>query len=112
MVPHPTNTWLFVIELHNVPRRFLAFVFDSLSPLCRPTLLLEKYQPWLDLKIPSKVDASLSEVVYTHINTSTEQVIKGSIIVITMLFSEDFGAGSGEFCVSLVQVSMLSCVCI
>uniref|UniRef100_A0A3Q3D0A8 Sorting nexin-14 n=1 Tax=Haplochromis burtoni TaxID=8153 RepID=A0A3Q3D0A8_HAPBU len=28
----------------------------------RPTLLLENYQPWLDLKIPSKVDASLSEV--------------------------------------------------
>ncbi|XP_029682786.1 sorting nexin-14 isoform X4 [Takifugu rubripes] len=29
----------------------------------RPTLLLEKYQPWLDLKIPSKVDASLSEIL-------------------------------------------------
>uniref|UniRef100_A0A669EMT6 Sorting nexin-14 n=1 Tax=Oreochromis niloticus TaxID=8128 RepID=A0A669EMT6_ORENI len=29
----------------------------------RPTLLLENYQPWLDLKIPSKVDASLSEVI-------------------------------------------------
>uniref|UniRef100_A0A8C8G970 Sorting nexin-14 n=1 Tax=Oncorhynchus tshawytscha TaxID=74940 RepID=A0A8C8G970_ONCTS len=28
----------------------------------RPTLLLENYQPWLDLKVPSKVDASLSEV--------------------------------------------------
>ncbi|XP_044277622.1 sorting nexin-14 [Varanus komodoensis] len=28
----------------------------------RPALLLENYQPWLDLKIPSKVDASLSEV--------------------------------------------------
>uniref|UniRef100_A0A8C7ZID1 Sorting nexin-14 n=1 Tax=Oryzias sinensis TaxID=183150 RepID=A0A8C7ZID1_9TELE len=28
----------------------------------RPTLLLENYQPWLDLRIPSKVDASLSEV--------------------------------------------------
>uniref|UniRef100_A0A8C6NR93 Sorting nexin-14 n=1 Tax=Nothobranchius furzeri TaxID=105023 RepID=A0A8C6NR93_NOTFU len=28
----------------------------------RPTLLLENYQPWLDLKISSKVDASLSEV--------------------------------------------------
>uniref|UniRef100_A0A3P8U0B0 Sorting nexin 14 n=1 Tax=Amphiprion percula TaxID=161767 RepID=A0A3P8U0B0_AMPPE len=27
----------------------------------RPTLLLENYQPWLDLKVPSKVDASLSE---------------------------------------------------
>lgn len=28
----------------------------------RPSLLLENYQPWLDLKISSKVDASLSEV--------------------------------------------------
>lgn len=30
----------------------------------RPTLLLENYQPWLDLKVPSKVDASLSEVIH------------------------------------------------
>ena len=30
--------------------------------LFRPSLLLENYQPWLDLKISSKVDASLSEV--------------------------------------------------
>ncbi|XP_008307393.1 sorting nexin-14 isoform X2 [Cynoglossus semilaevis] len=29
----------------------------------RPTLLLENYQPWLDLKIPSKVDVSLSEIL-------------------------------------------------
>uniref|UniRef100_A0A669F5Q1 Uncharacterized protein n=1 Tax=Oreochromis niloticus TaxID=8128 RepID=A0A669F5Q1_ORENI len=29
----------------------------------RQTLLLETYQPWLDLKIPSKVDTSLSEVI-------------------------------------------------
>ncbi|XP_023695069.2 sorting nexin-14-like isoform X3 [Paramormyrops kingsleyae] len=29
----------------------------------RPTLLLENYQPWLDLKLPSKVDASLSEIL-------------------------------------------------
>ncbi|MEE6476332.1 hypothetical protein FKM82_011042 [Ascaphus truei] len=29
----------------------------------RPTLQLENYQPWLDLKVPSKVDASLSEVL-------------------------------------------------
>ncbi|XP_060092679.1 sorting nexin-14 isoform X3 [Heteronotia binoei] len=28
----------------------------------RPVLLLESYQPWLDLKVPSKVDASLAEV--------------------------------------------------
>ncbi|XP_078011376.1 sorting nexin-14 isoform X5 [Phascolarctos cinereus] len=31
--------------------------------LNRPTLLLENYQPWLDLKVSSKVDASLSEVL-------------------------------------------------
>ncbi|XP_053290942.1 sorting nexin-14 isoform X3 [Pleuronectes platessa] len=29
----------------------------------RPTLLLENYQPWLDLKVPSNVDASLSEIL-------------------------------------------------
>ncbi|KAJ7989195.1 hypothetical protein DPEC_G00316990 [Dallia pectoralis] len=29
----------------------------------RSTLLLENYQPWLNLKVPSKVDASLSEVL-------------------------------------------------
>ncbi|XP_051954247.1 sorting nexin-14 isoform X2 [Xyrauchen texanus] len=29
----------------------------------RPTLLLENYQPWLDLKVPSQVDASISEVL-------------------------------------------------
>lgn len=28
----------------------------------RPTLLLENYQPWLDLKVNSKVDASIAEV--------------------------------------------------
>ncbi|NWR14924.1 SNX14 protein, partial [Emberiza fucata] len=29
----------------------------------RPFFFLENYQPWLDLKVPSKVDASLSEVL-------------------------------------------------
>ena len=29
----------------------------------RPTLLLENYQPWLDLKVHSKVDASIAEVI-------------------------------------------------
>ena len=32
--------------------------------ILRPTLLLENYQPWLDLQVPSKVDVSLSEVQY------------------------------------------------
>ncbi|XP_023856537.1 sorting nexin-14 isoform X4 [Salvelinus sp. IW2-2015] len=33
------------------------------SVLHRPTLLLENYQPWLDLKVYSKVDASMSELL-------------------------------------------------
>lgn len=66
---------VFVIEKHRVPQRHLAFVFDCLSPLCRPTLLLEKYQPWLDLKIPSKVDASLSEVIYTRQHDNNDSII-------------------------------------
>lgn len=37
------------------------FLFLSFSSW-RPTLLLENYQPWLDLKVFSKVDASISEV--------------------------------------------------
>lgn len=41
---------------------YLLFQFTD-----RPTLLLENYQPWLDLKIPSKVDASLSEVKHALI---------------------------------------------
>lgn len=41
---------------------FLFFQFID-----RPTLLLENYQPWLDLKVPSKVDASLSEVIHVWI---------------------------------------------
>lgn len=41
--------------------RMMPFVF---LPAHRPALLLENYQPWLDLKVPSKVDASLSEVMY------------------------------------------------
>lgn len=42
----------------------VASLCDVTSLLGRPALLLENYQPWLDLKIPSKVDASLSEVAY------------------------------------------------
>uniref|UniRef100_A0A8C5N669 Sorting nexin-14 n=1 Tax=Gouania willdenowi TaxID=441366 RepID=A0A8C5N669_GOUWI len=37
----------------------------------RATLLLENYQPWLDLKVPSKVDASLSEVILKYISINT-----------------------------------------
>uniref|UniRef100_A0A8C7SY37 Sorting nexin 14 n=1 Tax=Oncorhynchus mykiss TaxID=8022 RepID=A0A8C7SY37_ONCMY len=43
-----------------------CFFFTSLLKyvvLHRPTLLLENYQPWLDLKVYSKVDASMSEVL-------------------------------------------------
>lgn len=36
----------------------------TIKYLCvrRPTLLLENHQPWLDLKVHSKVDASVTEV--------------------------------------------------
>uniref|UniRef100_A0A096LW96 Sorting nexin-14 n=1 Tax=Poecilia formosa TaxID=48698 RepID=A0A096LW96_POEFO len=40
----------------------------------RPTLLLENYQPWLDLKIPSKVDASLSEVEITDDDSFVDEL--------------------------------------
>uniref|UniRef100_A0A8C4D982 Sorting nexin-14 n=1 Tax=Dicentrarchus labrax TaxID=13489 RepID=A0A8C4D982_DICLA len=43
----------------------------------RPTLLLENYQPWLDLKVPSKVDASLSEVDVASL--ITEKLLKVSM---------------------------------
>uniref|UniRef100_A0A8C0W530 Sorting nexin-14 n=1 Tax=Castor canadensis TaxID=51338 RepID=A0A8C0W530_CASCN len=46
----------------------------------RPSLLLENYQPWLDLKISSKVDASLSEVSdltnivkYSHVDVTDDE---------------------------------------
>ncbi|TSM77332.1 Sorting nexin-14 [Bagarius yarrelli] len=41
----------------------LILLLLSTVLLNRPTLLLENYQPWLDLKVPSKVDASLSEIL-------------------------------------------------
>lgn len=44
-----------------LPIKYSYINFSVLS--YRPTLLLENYQPWLDLKVPSKVDASLSEVI-------------------------------------------------
>uniref|UniRef100_A0A3Q3WEI3 Uncharacterized protein n=1 Tax=Mola mola TaxID=94237 RepID=A0A3Q3WEI3_MOLML len=43
----------------------------------RPALLLENYQPWLDLKVPSKVDASLSEVDVTSL--ITQKLLKASM---------------------------------
>ncbi|XP_045040745.2 sorting nexin-14 isoform X8 [Desmodus rotundus] len=43
---------------------FLLLCLSAASLLLnRPSLLLENYQPWLDMKISSKVDASLSEVL-------------------------------------------------
>uniref|UniRef100_A0A3P8QA13 Sorting nexin-14 n=1 Tax=Astatotilapia calliptera TaxID=8154 RepID=A0A3P8QA13_ASTCA len=42
---------------------FHSFLKKNFVHIYRPTLLLENYQPWLDLKIPSKVDASLSEIL-------------------------------------------------
>uniref|UniRef100_A0A8C9V874 Sorting nexin 14 n=1 Tax=Scleropages formosus TaxID=113540 RepID=A0A8C9V874_SCLFO len=43
----------------------------------RPTLLLENYQPWLDLKVYSKVDASISEV-------DVPTVISGKLLKVAM----------------------------
>ncbi|MEQ2171943.1 hypothetical protein GOODEAATRI_015792, partial [Goodea atripinnis] len=40
----------------------ITVVTDERSVCCRPTLLLENHQPWLDLKVHSKVDASVAEV--------------------------------------------------
>lgn len=49
---------------HHSRKLSIAHCYINFSMLSyRPTLLLENYQPWLDLKVPSKVDASLSEVI-------------------------------------------------
>lgn len=55
---------LSIYKLNTPLPSFLSFFFLFFKNLVyiRPTLLLENYQPWLDLKVSSKVDASLSEV--------------------------------------------------
>lgn len=47
----------------------------------RPTLLLENYQPWLDLKVSSKVDASISEVASKLVSSLCMNVINQATIL-------------------------------
>uniref|UniRef100_A0A7N6B4B1 Sorting nexin 14 n=1 Tax=Anabas testudineus TaxID=64144 RepID=A0A7N6B4B1_ANATE len=65
---------LFTIKPRNkvsqVSLNSMGFTCTEICAVCgkvkckrhRPTLLLENYQPWLDLKVHSKVDASVAEV--------------------------------------------------
>lgn len=63
-MPSSGQTGFFCLPLLMI-LNFFYFIpfFSNFVHIYRPTLLLENYQPWLDLKIPSKVDASLSEVI-------------------------------------------------
>ncbi|XP_053365953.1 sorting nexin-14-like isoform X2 [Clarias gariepinus] len=62
---------LITIKPKKKPEQQELFPFAHSCAVCgkikctrhRPTLLLENYQPWLDLKVHSKVDASLSEIL-------------------------------------------------
>ncbi|XP_044026069.1 sorting nexin-14 isoform X2 [Siniperca chuatsi] len=61
---------LFTIKPRNKRQEQELFPLGHSCAVCgkvkckrhRPTLLLENYQPWLDLKVHSKVDASIAEV--------------------------------------------------
>ncbi|XP_029351661.1 sorting nexin-14-like isoform X3 [Echeneis naucrates] len=61
---------LFKIKPRNKQQEQELFPLGHCCAVCgkvkckrhRPTLLLENYQPWLDLKVHSKVDASVAEV--------------------------------------------------
>uniref|UniRef100_A0A673CV79 Sorting nexin-14 n=1 Tax=Sphaeramia orbicularis TaxID=375764 RepID=A0A673CV79_9TELE len=52
---------IYIVDV-KCPCAVLISEYNLISIIGQPTLLLENYQPWLDLKIPSKVDTSLSEV--------------------------------------------------
>ncbi|KAK3563743.1 hypothetical protein QTP86_034473 [Hemibagrus guttatus] len=62
---------LITIKPRKKPEHQELFPFAHSCAVCgkikctkhRPTLLLENYRPWLDLKVHSKVDASLSEIL-------------------------------------------------
>ncbi|XP_060790563.1 sorting nexin-14-like isoform X5 [Neoarius graeffei] len=62
---------LITIKPKKKPEQQELFPFAHSCAVCgkikctkhRPTLLLENYRPWLDLKVHSKVDASLSELL-------------------------------------------------
>lgn len=61
---------LFTVKPRNKRQEQELFPLGHSCAVCgkvkcsrhRPTLLLENYQPWLDLKVHSKVDASIAEV--------------------------------------------------
>lgn len=78
---------------------------NSFIPVCRTTLLLENYQPWLDLKVHSKVDASLAEV---QVRLKSLKNISHNEVMTVFLLSSDRPAGvradPGELRVPLVQV--------
>uniref|UniRef100_A0A5F8H3L3 Sorting nexin-14 n=1 Tax=Monodelphis domestica TaxID=13616 RepID=A0A5F8H3L3_MONDO len=61
----------------------------------RPTLLLENYQPWLDLKVSSKVDASLSEVDITAV--ITKKLLKAAMKHIEMISKANQKVKNTEF---------------
>lgn len=68
--------WIFILEMLLMIAVFFFFkcgelrsiqevstdIMHKSSIVFSPTLLLENYQPWLDLKVNSKVDASIAEV--------------------------------------------------
>ncbi|XP_065744903.1 sorting nexin-14 isoform X7 [Phocoena phocoena] len=61
----------------------------------RPALLLENYQPWLDLKISSKVDASLSEVDIPSI--ITKKLLKAAMKHIEVIVKASQKVENAEF---------------
>uniref|UniRef100_A0A8C4L8Z8 Sorting nexin-14 n=1 Tax=Equus asinus TaxID=9793 RepID=A0A8C4L8Z8_EQUAS len=61
----------------------------------RPALLLENYQPWIDLKISSKVDASLSEVDIPSI--ITKKLLKAAMKHIEVIVKASQKVENTEF---------------
>ncbi|KAG8516101.1 Sorting nexin-14, partial [Galemys pyrenaicus] len=61
----------------------------------KPALLLENYQPWLDLKISSKVDASLSEVDIPSI--ITKKLLKAAMKHIEVIVKANKKVENTEF---------------
>uniref|UniRef100_A0A4X2KC55 Sorting nexin-14 n=1 Tax=Vombatus ursinus TaxID=29139 RepID=A0A4X2KC55_VOMUR len=61
----------------------------------RPTLLLENYQPWLDLKVSSKVDASVSEVDIPAV--ITKKMLKAAMKHIEMISKASQKVKNAEF---------------
>ncbi|XP_038134864.1 sorting nexin-14-like isoform X1 [Cyprinodon tularosa] len=70
-------SFLFPIKPRNKRQEAELFPLGHSCAVCgkirckrhRPTLLLENHQPWLDLKVPSKVDAAVAEVFELALET-------------------------------------------